>query len=174
MAAAIATLLIDLELEAVAYMRPLALRGQDRIVGSGFEHAEAGVRLIGSGGRSIVARWAQSGVDEFLWIGDSMDAVVGDWVPEIEEVEVASWRSVIGKRIVSVGVAWQRIEDTKYEAWSLRLDFEPESIVIALGERDWPSNEVTYIPDCVVVIFDPPIARAYTPAASIGSAWCEL
>ena len=42
--------------------------------------------------------------------------------------------------------------------WALRLQFESRSIVVALGEFD---GVLRYLPDEIVVIFDPNVAGAY-------------
>jgi hypothetical protein len=78
---------------------------------------------------------------------------------EFDAAADGPWRTLLGQQIESCAVAWHVAEEGCPEAvWALRLNFSGASVVIALGElRDQPS----YMPDELVVIFDPDVARTY-------------
>lgn len=171
---AVASLLVGFRIDSVQYLRPAAMRGIESQEGQGFEHAEAGLTLSDADGESRSVRWAQRGFDEGLWIGESSAREPGGaWVPDVNAIPVPSWKTFEGSTISSIAVAWQRIAPARYSIWSVRLDLADRSVAIALGERDPESGQLTYIPDCVVVIFNDGVGRRYRPPASLSSAWGE-
>ena len=173
-AGAVASLLVGFRIDAVRYTRPAAMRRLEIQKGWGFEHAEAGLTLSNADGESRGVRWAQRGFDEGLWIGESSETEPGGaWVPDVNAVPAPSWNLFEGSTVSSVAVAWQRIAPARYSIWSVRLDVADRSVAIALGERDPDSGQLTYIPDCVVVIFNDGVGRRYRPPASLSSAWGE-
>ena len=94
--------------------------------------------------------------------------------PGAKSIEASSrdaWRGHIGGTIASVGAAWQVSGDGCPESlWALRLDLSAGSVVLALG-TDFP--EIDYMPDELIVVFDPALARAYRPPHVNDSAWGE-
>ena len=98
------------------------------------------------GVRSIT--WAMDGEVEALALLD--EAVSGS----ASEVTDVSARWPVGEQLVSVEGVWQEPS----ALWALRLQFESCSIVVALGEFD---GALRYLPDEIVVIFDPDVAGAY-------------
>lgn len=90
-----------------------------------------------------------------------------------------AWRARIGERVVAIATAWDELEAVDRELtsaqpvrlglWSLRLEFEGGSVVIALGE--FREGELQYSADELVVIHDEALARSYRSLASPDSAW---
>ncbi len=123
---------------------------------------------LGERGHRTVT-WAMNGELEGLSIlGDDVsyegqaDQVIG-----VDKRQ--AWIGAIGERIESVGVAWQISGDGCPETlWAMRLDFPSRSVVIALGTAD---EEVDYMPDELVIVFDSELARAYRPPHVSESAW---
>lgn len=169
----VVSLLEGFVVTSVEYLTPVSMTGSTRIRGNGFEHAEAGVRLVNSEGAHRDIRWAQDGFDEGLWFGE--DAGPGDeqlWSPEVRSVEVSLWPQLGPSPVIDQAtVVWQQIGPSLFSAWSVRLTLEGESIVVCLGERDYETGRPTYIPDCVLVVFDEQVAKGYHPSASFSSAW---
>lgn len=172
-AGAVAALLVGFRIDSVQYLRPAAMRGLESQKGWGFEHAEAGLTLRNADGENRSFRWTQRGFDEGLWIGESFETMASGWVPDVNAIPVPSWKAFEGSTISSIAVAWQQIAPARYSIWSVRLDLADRSVAIALGERDSDSGQLTYIPDCVVVIFNDSVGRRYRPPASLSSAWGE-
>lgn len=157
----------------VAYLIPATMAGNTRPHASGFEIAESGVRLIDPAGRHRDIRWAQDGFDEGLWFGEQTgpdDERL--WSPNVQLVDSNSWPHRGQSSVVErVTVIWQQIGPSRFSIWSVRLLLGGESIVVCLGERDYETGLPTYIPDCVMVLFDEQVAREYHPSASFDSAW---
>ncbi len=98
------------------------------------------------GVRSIT--WAMAGEVEGL-------ALLDEPVPgEASQVSDVSGRWPVGERLEAVEGKWQEPS----ALWALRLRFQTREVVDALGEFD---ERLSYMPDEVVVIFDPGLAREY-------------
>lgn len=170
----VASLLEGFQFGAVEYLMPEGLADSVLTVGSGFEHAESGVVLIGADGQCRTIRWSQNGFDEGLWVGAGGPTDDGAWVPDVKSVGVLSWaRRGLGNGVVRVVPVWQEVGDSRYSIWSIRLELTVGAVVVALGERSFETGRPTYIPDCVLVIFDEEVARQYKPLANTCSAWAE-
>lgn len=169
----VVSLLEGFAVTSVVYLTPANMTGSTRIRGSGFEHAEAGVRLVNSEGGHRDIRWFQDGFDEGLWFGE--DAGPDDeqlWSPDVRRVEVSSWPQLGPSSVIDrATVGWQQIGPSRFSVWSVRLFLRGESVVICLGERDYETGRPTYTPDCVLVLFDEEVAKDYHPSASFFSAW---
>ncbi|HNJ97873.1 MAG TPA: hypothetical protein PLV13_07090 [Ilumatobacteraceae bacterium] len=168
------SLLEGFEFTAVDYLMPRGLADSVLTVGSGFEHAEAGVELVGAEGERRTIRWSQTGFDEGLWVGAGGPTDEGAWVPGVKSVGVTSWSDRgLGNRIVRVVPAWQEVAPSRYSIWSIRMELTVGAVVVALGERSFETGQPTYIPDCVLVIFEEEVARLYRSRASTSSAWAD-
>lgn len=169
----VASLLEGFAITRVQYLTPASIINSPRIRGRGFEHAEAGIRLLDSNGRERTIRWAQHGFNEGLWIGEAPTPEEGVlWSPEARTVEVESWsQGAAGTVIEAVNIGWQNIGPDRFSIWSVRLILSHESIVVCLGERSFESGRPTYAPDCVLVVFSDRVAKDYHPIASPYSAW---
>lgn len=113
--------------------------------------------------------WAMDGELEGISIlGD--DASYSDLVAKsVEASNRQAWRDHIGGIITTVGAAWQISGDGCPESlWAMRLDLSAGSIVVALGTA-YP--EIDYMPDELVVVFDPVLAHAFRPPHVSDSAW---
>ncbi len=169
----VVSLLEGFVVSSVEYLTPASLTESTRIRGNGFEHAEAGVRLINSEGAHRDIRWAQDGFDEGLWFGE--EAGPDDeqfWSPDVRSDEVSSWPQLGPCPVIErATLVWQQIGPSRFSAWSVRLTLRGESVVVCLGERDYETGRPTYIPDCVLVVFDEQVAKDYRPLASFSSAW---
>lgn len=174
-AAEVVNLLVGFRIQRVRYLMPHAMRGSEAEPGGGFEHAESGVVLADGDGGTRTLRWAQHGFEEALWIGvgDGIGNMNAFWVPDAVEVPAPSWDRFIGSEIRSVSIAWQSLDSACFSIWAVRLDLGRHSIAIALGERHERSGVLTYVPDCVAVIFEEVVGRQYRPRSALGSAWEE-
>ena len=113
--------------------------------------------------------WAMEGELEGI-------SVLGDDAPysgladnAVEATSREAWREHISDTITSIGAAWQVSGDGCPESlWAIRLDFLCGSIVVALGTVD---RDIEYMPDELVVVFDPMLASAYRPRHVSDSAW---
>ena len=170
--AEVSALLDGFQFDHVEYLIPEPLLESGLTRGSGFEHAEAGVRLVRADGGCRTVRWFQRGEEEGLWIGAELATDESGWVPAVAPVVADSWETRgLGNRIARSVVSWQQLAPSRTSVWSIRLDLEGGAVAIALGESDYESRTPTYIPDCVIVIFDPNVGRGYRPVASANSAW---
>lgn len=160
-------------IERVQYLAPRATQQESVTGGVGFDQAESGVQLTGKDGRSRTIRWAQDGFDEELWIGEESKTEHHQlWSPDVRALEVGTWSEVAtGAVIDHVSVSWQHIGPSRFSVWAVRLTMGGASVVVSLGERDFESGRPSYIPDCILVIFDEQVARSYEPRASSASAW---
>lgn len=72
-----------------------------------------------------------------------------------------AWRGLRGEAILSVAVAWHVSgQDCPESLWGVRLSFSARSILIALGTAN---PGLKYMPDELVVVFDPSLADSYRP-----------
>jgi hypothetical protein len=97
---------------------------------------------------------------------------VGEPTPRTLEIDATSrWPRQIGARME--GATWSRHTSLGGDApWACRLAFSGASaLVIALGECD--GDRMTYIPDALLVIGSPEVARGYRPPVAHQSAWGE-
>lgn len=172
-AAAISFLLDGFQLAAVEYLIPPTMFETKLTKGRGFEHAEAGVSLVNLGGERRTFRWSSHGIQQGLWVGEGLPQDSSSWVPDVSLVAAPSWRRLLGSRIEMSAVGWQEIAPAHHSIWTVRLDLGLGSVAIALGEREYESGSLTYIPDCVVVIFDKEVGEGYRPSASSAPAWAN-
>jgi hypothetical protein len=156
---------------AVAYLLPASMEVSELVEIDGVGQAEAGVVLVGVDGERVI-RWSMEGQREASWLGKRWSNEGLLWAPDVWRVPADSrWRDLVGEPIVHVAVGWQRVSVDLESVWSLRLDTASGSVVVALGEIDWESERLWYIPDCVVAIFDEELANDYRPRSSAASAW---
>jgi hypothetical protein len=113
--------------------------------------------------------WAMDGALEGLAIlGD--DAAYAGLIDETVDASTrAGWRRHIGTRITSLGAAWHISgEGCPESLWALRLECPQGPVVVALGMAD---DDISYVPDELVVMFDRELATAYRPRHVAESAW---
>lgn len=122
-------------------------------------HAVEMAVLIAFEGGSLRVDWAQSGISEGISVRlDS--AVPEDWSRVTASGE-RSWLHVMGSRLVGVELLWHLLDvEAGESALGLRLHFDSGGeVMIAVGELD--VDQIRYLPDELVVIFDPEVALAY-------------
>ncbi len=81
------------------------------------------------------------------------------------------WQVIVDLPIEKTVVCWQRLTEELETVWSIRLDTCAGSVAVALGEIDFESGQLSYIPDCVVAIFSEAAGRGYQPRASGAISW---
>ena len=81
------------------------------------------------------------------------------------------WRSVIGRPLTDVATVWhQPGESPDRYLWSVRLCFaDDKSVVLALGAPR--AGDLEYMPDELLVIKDPHLARMFRIPGATQPAW---
>jgi hypothetical protein len=163
--------LVSFDVTSVEYLLPASMEVSELAEGDGVRQVEAGVVLRGVDGERVI-RWSMEGEKEALWLSELLTNDGLLWAPDVWRVPVGEpWSVLTGASIENVAIGWQRASGEIQSVWSLRLDTAGGSVVLALGEIDWESGRLSYIPDCVVAIFDPVLAEEYRPQSSVVSAW---
>jgi hypothetical protein len=162
--------LVGAHLKAVSY-RYLPPAGGSAYAGGG-DGVDADLAAVvldlGDRGRRTIT-WAMEGeLHGISILGD--DESYSDLVAKsVDASGREAWQDHIGGAIKSIGAAWQVSgEGCPESLWAMRLDLATGSIVVALG-TDYP--EIDYMPDELVVVFDPELAPAYRPPHVSESAW---
>lgn len=172
--AEIERLFLDFEIARVEYLIPRTMVGQPQIVGAGFEHAESGVTLASTNGDRLSVGWFQKGFEDGLWISPDPSAIPSRAITNTAPMPAESWQLEDTPRAVTgISIGWQELEPSSWSLWTIRLDLGQKSVVLALGERDYESGLATFIPNCVIAIFDKDVARQYRPRHCLSSAWAE-
>lgn len=130
--------------------------------------ADLAAVVLDLGDRSRAITWAINGEAEGLSVLDGWSYKgLADTSTDASSRE--AWRDHIGDTITSVAASWQDSTESQHAClWALRLDFSTGSVVVALGTAD---QEVEYMPDELVVVFDATLAAAYRPKHAHASAW---
>jgi hypothetical protein len=158
---------------SVQYLIPASMDADDVLMAESVETAESGVLFSGGDG-NVCLRWSMRGFKESLWLGPFDATESGPWSPNVKTADVGShWGSLVGATIERSVVCWQRVADV-YSVWSIRFDTDSGSFSIALGEIDYETGDLSYIPDTLVVIFNEAVGRRYHPAVSEVSSWGTL
>ncbi len=164
--------ILDSELTAVSYRYLPSAEGAEYHGGSDRVDADLTAVILELGGRGRrTITWAMEGELEGIAVlgGDAGYAGLAD--KTIEAHSRDGWRRHVGATITTVGVAWHvSCEDCSESLWALRLGFTSGSAVVALGALQ---QDLEYMPDEIVVVFDPEVARAYRPRHVSESAWGE-
>ncbi|MEU7927102.1 hypothetical protein [Micromonospora sp. NPDC049107] len=128
------------------------------------------------GGGSLVVRWEMQGLNEGLGVGLLTDSLAGEFgsVDFLDVSATPEWRPLLGETIANIVGAFHVPNEGCPEAlWSMRFDFSHgRSAVVALGEMS--GDDLGYLPDGLVAIFDETEARAFTVGSSAQSAWGEF
>lgn len=135
-----------------------------------------GVELQMGPGVTVRIRWAMTNFNEAITLRRHTRHNESDGLKMINVSDAAEWRLLLGEVITEAAATWHVPNEYATETvWSIRLAFgKVGSVVIALGECDYKTRRISYIPDSLVVIFDEVLAREYEPPASIGSSWGSL
>ena len=137
----------------------------------GFDEASMGVELRSAEGW-FGLRWLMHGEREGLAL------VLNQTVPDLQRDRLKrmpagtrpNWRHVMTSQVTKLGISWHEPTAGVAAVWAVRLGFSSgHSVVVALGE--WRDENIRYIPDAVVAIFDDEIARGYRIPAGEVSAW---
>jgi hypothetical protein len=111
--------------------------------------------------------WAMAGTLEGLSVFSGAYSGIASEVLDASQRE--AWCQHIGQSIISVAASWQISNEGCPESlWAIRLGFAKGSVVIALGTT---RSDIEYIPDELVVIFEPSLARSYRPRGAAQSSW---
>lgn len=153
-------------LEAVSYRYlPDSAGGEYSGGGQGYDDELAAVVLTFAESDPVTITWAMASESEGLAIMDG----VGGRAPVAQAADRQGWKPHHGRVITSISGAWHRTGDHSAESlWSLRLGFSRSSVVIALGVAD---PNPSYMPDEIIVLFDPLLAKRYRPHHSAESSW---
>jgi hypothetical protein len=113
--------------------------------------------------------WAMEGELEGLSLLGKDESYSGLADETVAAGDRDAWRDHLGQAIMSVAGSWQVSGKTCPESlWALRLDFATGSVVVALGAVD---QGIDYMPDELVVVFNPALADSYRPNQARQSAW---
>jgi hypothetical protein len=128
------------------------------------------VRLEFADRDSWIVTWAMQGELEGLAILHDGAPYAGLADARVDASKRDAWRTHIGERLTAIRASWHATTDdpTRESLWALRLEFSTIPLVIALGTTDTP---ISYVPDELVVIFDPAVGDAYRPKHVGDSAW---
>jgi hypothetical protein len=121
--------------------------------------------------RTTAITWAMDGWFQGLGAlsGESYSGIATD---HSDAAGREAWHEHIGDTIRSVAASWHSShEDFPESIWAVRFDFSRGSVVIALGSTWHASPAIEYMPDEIVVVFDPSLARSYKPPAVNESSW---
>ena len=120
----------------------------------------------------IVITWAMEDQFEGLAIfKDETYTEIGNKI--IDAGDRAGWHKFLDQNITAVGVSWQVSgEGCPESLWALRLSFLKGDVVIALGSNN--NSDLNYMPDELLVIFDPALAKGYHPKHTKEAAWGAL
>lgn len=128
------------------------------------------------GGQSLVMRWEMQGLNEGLSAGFFDNAIAGELngVDFIDVSATPEWRPFLGEAIAHIAGAFYVPNEGCPEAlWAMRFDFSHgRSAVVALGEMS--GDNLGYLPDGLVAIFDETEARRFKVGSSAQSAWGEI
>lgn len=164
--------LVGFTVLSVKYLIPESMDPESLGHFVGFDQAEAGVALVGDS-REVQLRWSQDGFTESLWVGPPTNDTTL-WSPHTREVAVVGgWEGLIGFPIEEVVHRWLPLAEEVEAIWAIRLRVGGRAVSVALGEVDYESGSPSYVPDCVLAIFDEPTGRAYHPWEGVTSAWGE-
>jgi hypothetical protein len=163
--------IVGAQLAAVTY-RYLPSDATSAYVGGGEgvdDDLSAVVLDLGERGRTTIT-WAMEDDVEGLAILGPDEPYAGLADKTVGASDREAWHEHIGGTIASVGGAWQVTggEGSPESLWAVRLEFVDGAIVVALGTVD---PDLEYMPDELVVISNPSLAKSYRPRHVIDSAW---
>jgi hypothetical protein len=169
--------LIGSEVVDVAYaMPPEAIWPHGHRSDAHVHEVDMGVDLSLGNGTTLRLLWATPGSDEGLAIEllDSQTVTKDDLIDSVNVASRGEWADITHHPIKSVGIAFYSYDGSAEDRpWSFRLEFaNGMSVVFALGEV--ADDQLSYMPDSLVVIFDEAMARAYEVAEARSSAWGEM
>lgn len=116
---------------------------------------------------SLRVDWAQSGFSEGISVRfDS--ALPEDWSRVLASGE-RSWQRVMHSRLLGTEMVWHLLDvEAGESALALRLHFDSgDEVMIAVGELD--ADQIRYLPDELVVVFEPEVAREYVSPLALSS-----
>jgi hypothetical protein len=123
--------------------------------------------------KAVAARCGVTGKAPFCEIGfaDAMSAAFGIAAAPVDVSGVPPWPSLLGRTVLGLQYAWHGAgSDSDDSLWAIRINLDSaESVVIALGVVE--DGHLIYLPDSIVVIFEPDVARSYSIPAADGSSW---
>lgn len=119
---------------------------------------------------ALVFTWATLGWVEGLSIVPEPRWPLADHGAVHDAASRPAWADHLGGVVVSIGGAWQLsgVGPASESLWSVRLDFQGGSVVMALGGVD---GALRYVPDELVVISERSLAVNYAPDHVGESAW---
>jgi hypothetical protein len=118
---------------------------------------------------TFVVTWAMEGELEGLAVLGLNEPYAGTIDEAVDVTSSDGWRQHIGQMITSVAAASHvSCSGCPDSLWALRVDLPTGSVVVALGTAD---ASVSYMPDELVVTFDPTVASSYRPKHVSASAW---
>lgn len=165
--------LVGHEISEVRYLSPstadAALMSNSQVV----DQVSMGVWLRFASGSGLILRWKMNGVSESLTADfvDSEPLWQALGLREFASSSEARWSGLVGSRILAVGMSTHRPDEScPRQLWAVRLSLETHrAVVVALGELS--PEGLSYMPDSVVVIFDPTVAAEFKIPAGESEAW---
>lgn len=131
-----------------------------------------GVLLRTGGGTDALVRWFTPGYGTGIEVVFDSEAGTAVGFTELAEVgDQPLWRRLLARPVTGIAAAWaeQGLAELPLAPWSLRLEFGPRSVVIAMGRKE--AGRLVYSASSVLVFFDGADARRYVPDGDPGSAW---
>jgi hypothetical protein len=116
-----------------------------------------------------VVSWAMAGTLEGLAALPQGSTYDGSVHPSSDVTDEGGWSGAVGTTIRSVAGAWHISDESRTPTlWALRLEFLATSVVLALGTYH---QDIAYMPDELVVIFDRATAETYHPEHALMGSW---
>jgi hypothetical protein len=139
----------------------------------GVHEVDLAVLLVTDSGLTLELAWATPGTEEGLSIAvlGAGERVSDDLVDMVDISGDPHWAAVLGRVVETLAVSfYEHADDSSIRPWSFRVGVSGGTgVTVALGEV--AGDEIIYMPDNLVVIFDEPAARAYAIEGATESAW---
>jgi hypothetical protein len=150
-------------LQRVAYRFPEMTGDPVPYQREGVDQVDMSVDLLTERGERFRAAWTMIGRDQGLLLGP-LDVVEIRGAPTTAADASTSprWATALRREIEDVRLVWRRLEMPEEAVVAVELRFQGGgSVTFALGEIGPDGSTLSYMPDAILVFFDPALARAY-------------
>lgn len=149
-----------LTLRSVSALIPESMNDTEMSTLEGVWQVEAGIILECDEGRRVV-RWSMDGGRAALWVGHHLTDEAEFFSPYVKPVLLEGALEVSPSVIVNVESYWADAGSGQKSVWAICFTMERLTLSIALGEIDWQTKALTFIPDSVLMIVDDQISAGY-------------